>query len=411
MNAFENAMQQLHKATGAAKISEEDIEILKSPQKIIQVTFPVTLENGKIRYFNGYRVQYNDVKGPAKGGIRFHPDVDLDEVKALSFWMSIKNSVVNIPFGGGKGGVVINTKEHSRVELERVSRAFIRAIHKDIGPQVDIPAPDVYTNPQVMGWMMDEYEAIMGAYAPGIITGKPISLGGSRGRDVATAMGGYYVLKEAMNTYEMDPSKTSVVIQGFGNAGRNLASILYNNGYSVIAVSDSQAGMFNKKGLNIDDLIDHKSEKSTVKGFKDGKEISNQELLEIDCDVLVPAALENVITGKNAENIKARFILEVANGPLTSEADFILKGKNTVIIPDVLANAGGVVVSYFEWAQNNYGYYWFEEEVLQRLEARMVAAFRDIYQKSKAREMSMREAAFILAIQRIIQAAKDRGRI
>lgn len=411
MTAFENAMQQLHEAAKAAKISEEEIEILKSPQKIIQVTFPVTMENGKIRYFNGYRVQYNDVKGPAKGGIRFHPDVDLEEVKALSFWMSIKNSVVNIPFGGGKGGVVINPKEHSQIELESVSRAFIRSIHKDIGPEVDIPAPDVYTNPQIMGWMMDEYEAIRGEYAPGVITGKPISLGGSRGRDVATAMGGYYVLKEAINTFEMDPTKTRVVIQGFGNAGRNLARILFENNYKVIAVSDSQTGVFNKNGLKIDEIISHKVEKSTLKGFKGGKEISNEELLELDCEVLVPAALENVITSRNAENVKANIILELANGPLTSDADSILRTKDIRIIPDVLANAGGVIVSYFEWAQNNYGYYWFEEEVLQRLEARMVAAFKDIYEKSKAREISMREAAFILAIQRIIEAAKARGRI
>lgn len=411
MNAFENAMQQLHKAAKAAKISEDEIEILKAPQKIIQVTFPVRMENGKIRYFNGYRVQYNDVKGPAKGGIRFHPDVDLDEVTALSFWMSIKNSVVNIPFGGGKGGVVINPKEHSQIELEKVSRAFIRSIYRNIGPEVDIPAPDVYTNPQIMGWMMDEYESIRGEYAPGVITGKPISLGGSRGRDVATAMGGYYVLKEALNVYGMDPSKTKVVIQGFGNAGMNLAKILYENGYRVIAASDSQTGIFSKNGLKITEAIKHKQEKATLKGFGDCTEISNRDLLELDCDVLVPAALENVITGKNAENIKAKIILELANGPLTSEADFILKGRNIIVIPDVLANAGGVVVSYFEWAQNNYGYYWFEEEVLERLGARMVAAFKDIYEKAESREISMREAAFILAIQRIIEAAKARGRI
>lgn len=411
MNAFENAMQQLHKAAKAAKISEDEIEILKAPQKIIQVTFPVRMENGKIRYFKGYRVQYNDVKGPAKGGIRFHPDLDLDEVTALSFWMSIKNSVVNIPFGGGKGGIVINPKEHSQIELEKVSRAFIRSIYRNIGPEVDIPAPDVYTNPQIMGWMMDEYESIRGEYAPGVITGKPISLGGSRGRDIATAMGGYHVLKEALNVYGMDPSKTKVVIQGFGNAGMNLAKILYENGYRVIAASDSQTGIFSKNGLKITEAIKHKQEKSTLKGFGDCTEITNQDLLELDCDVLVPAAMENVITGKNAENIKAKIILELANGPLTSEADFILKGRNIIVIPDVLANAGGVVVSYFEWAQNNYGYYWFEEEVLERLGARMVAAFKDIYEKAESREISMREAAFILAIQRIIEAAKARGRI
>lgn len=411
MNAFNNAMQQLNKSAKAAGLKEEEIELFKAPQRIIDVTFPVRMDNGKIRYFRGYRVQYNDVRGPAKGGIRFHPEVDLDEVKALAFWMSIKNSVVNIPFGGGKGGVVINPRDHSQTELEKVSRAFIRAIHKNIGPAVDIPAPDVYTNPQIMGWMMDEYEAIMGKYIPAVITGKPVTLGGSRGRDIATAMGGYHVLKEAVGKYNMDPAKTKVVIQGFGNAGMNLASILNEHGYKVIAVSDSQTGVFNKNGLNIPDIVEHKKKKSTLKGFGDGTELSNKDLLELECDVLVPAALENVITGKNAENIKTSLILELANGPLTSEADFILRNNNITVIPDVLANAGGVVVSYFEWAQNNYGHYWFEDLVLKRLEARMTAAFQDIYSKSREKEISMREAAFIVAIERITEAARIRGRV
>ena len=411
MNAFQNAQEQLHNAAKAAQYTEDDIEILKAPQRIIQVTFPVRMENGKIRYFKGYRVQYNDVKGPTKGGVRFHPNVDLDEVTALAFWMSIKNSVVNIPFGGGKGGVVINPKEHSQVELESVSRAFIRAIHKNIGPETDIPAPDVYTNSQIMGWMMDEYESIRGEYAPGVITGKPISLGGSTGRDIATAMGGFYVLHEAMQTYEFDPSSSTVAIQGFGNAGMNLARILSENGYRVIAVSDSQTGVYRKDKLDITNVIDHKIAKSTLKGCKSCEEISNEELLELKCDILVPAALENVITDNNADKIKAKIILEIANGPLTTEADEILNKKGGIILPDVLCNSGGVVVSYFEWAQNNYGFYWHEEEVMERLKSWMVRAYREIQEKSKSREITLRDAAFVVAIQRIIEAAKARGRI
>lgn len=411
MNAFQNAQEQLHNAAKAAQYTEDDIEILKAPQRIIQVTFPVRMENGKIRYFKGYRVQYNDVKGPTKGGVRFHPNVDLDEVTALAFWMSIKNSVVNIPFGGGKGGVVINPKEHSQVELESVSRAFIRAIHKNIGPETDIPAPDVYTNSQIMGWMMDEYESIRGEYAPGVITGKPISLGGSTGRDIATAMGGFYVLHEAMQTYEFDPSSSTVAIQGFGNAGMNLARILSENGYRVIAVSDSQTGVYRKDKLDIINVIDHKITKSTLKGCKSCEEISNEELLELKCDILVPAALENVITDNNADKIKAKIILEIANGPLTTEADEILNKKGGIILPDVLCNSGGVVVSYFEWAQNNYGFYWHEEEVMERLKSWMVRAYREIQEKSKSREITLRDAAFVVAIQRIIEAAKARGRI
>jgi len=411
MNAFHNAQEQLRNAAKAARYTDDEIEILKAPQRIIQVTFPVRMGNGKIRYFKGYRVQYNDVKGPTKGGVRFHPDVDLDEVMALAFWMSIKNSVVNIPFGGGKGGVVINPKEHSPVELESVSRAFIRAIHKNIGPETDIPAPDVYTNSQVMGWMMDEYEAIRGEYAPGVITGKPLSIGGSAGRDIATAMGGFFVLHEAMQTYEMEPARSKVAIQGFGNAGMNLAKILFDNGYKVIAVSDSQTGIFDKDKLNIPEIINHKKEKSTLKGCKIGREISNEDLLELSCDILVPAALENVITEKNADNIMAKIILEIANGPLTTEADEILNNKGVKVLPDVLGNSGGVVVSYFEWAQNNYGFYWHEEEVMERLQSWMVRAYREIQEKSTAREINLRDAAFVVAIQRIIEAAKARGRI
>lgn len=411
MSSYKNALGHLEQAAKVAQLTEEEIEILKYPQRLLQVTFPVRMENGRIRYFKGYRVQYNDVKGPTKGGVRFHPDVDLDEVTALAFWMSIKNAVVNIPFGGGKGGIVINPKEHSLIELERVSRAFIKAIHRNIGPEIDIPAPDVYTNAQTMGWMMDEYESIAGRYSPGVITGKPLSIGGSTGRNVATAMGGYYVLAEAIEIYGIEAQKSTVVVQGFGNAGMNIARILYENGFKVIGISDSQSGLFNKKGLDIPQIIIHKEEKSTLKGYSGASEVTNSDLLELECDILIPAAIENVITGTNANDIKAKLVLELANGPLTSEADDILSSKDIVVIPDVLANAGGVVVSYFEWAQNNYGYYWFEDEVLQRLRERMVASYRAIEEKSRAREISLRSAAYALSIQRIVEAAKARGRV
>ncbi len=411
MNAFQNALQQLHRAAKAGGISEEDIEILKAPQTIIQVTFPVRMENRKIKYIRGYRVQYNNVKGPTKGGIRFHPNVDLDEVTALAFWMSIKNAVVNIPFGGGKGGVVINPKEHSEIELERISRAFIKAIYKNIGPKTDIPAPDVYTDSQTMGWMMDEYEALRGEYAPGIITGKPVSIGGSRGREVATAMGGFFILQEAVKTYKINPKKAKIVIQGFGNVGANIAKILYEQGYTVIAVSDSKCGIYNENGLDIPAVMEHKNKKSTLKGYKEGEEITNEQLLELKCDILIPAALEEVINKNNAPNVKAKLILELANGPLTTDADEILRKKGTVIIPDVVGNAGGVVVSYFEWAQNNYGLYWHEEEIFNRLQTWMSTAYQEVQNKSELREASLRDAAFILAIERIIEAAKARGRV
>lgn len=410
MNAFENAQKQLLNSIKAANIKEEDIEFLKNPKKIIQTSFPVKLDNGKIKYFQGYRVQFNDARGPTKGGIRFHPQVDLHEVKALAFWMTIKNAVVNVPYGGGKGGVEIQPSAFSEAELEKVSRGFIRALHKDLGPQIDVPAPDVYTTPQIMAWMLDEYETIKGHHAPGLITGKPLALGGSEGRGYSTAQGGAYVLKEYINLIGANPAETRVAIQGFGNAGMHMARILFSWGYKIIAVSDSRFGIYAEEGLDIEKVIAHKEKIRSLGGFG-VKEITNAELLELDTDVLVPAALENTITKDNAENVKAKVILELANGPTTPEADEILESKDIVVLPDVLANAGGVAVSYFEWVQNNYGYYWTEEEVLDKLEKKMVKSFNEIHFIVKELDTSYRNAAFILAVRRIIEAAKLRGNV
>lgn len=406
MNAFENAQKQLMNAAKAGDIPEKNIEFLKSPKRALHVSFPVRLDNGEIKYFKGYRIQFNDSRGPTKGGIRFHPQVEESEVKALSFWMTIKNAVVNVPYGGGKGGVEINPKDYSETELERVSRGFIRAIHQIIGPQIDVPAPDVYTNPQTMAWMMDEFETITGKHQPGVITGKPISLGGSQGRGYSTAMGGAYVLKEAIN--ELAIEKPSVVIQGFGNAGMHMARILSDWNYKIIAISDSKGAIHNPEGIDVQKAIEFKQENRTIKDF-DGVNISNEDLLELETDVLVPAALENQINKDNANNIKAKIIVELANGPTTPEADEILKENNVMVIPDVLANAGGVAVSYFEWVQNNYGYYWTEEEVLKKLEKIMIDSFNAIETIAKKKNTSHRNAAFILALERIIESAKLRG--
>ncbi|MBN1274766.1 Glu/Leu/Phe/Val dehydrogenase [Candidatus Woesearchaeota archaeon] len=408
MDSFSNAMTQLETAAKAGGIPPEELSFLREPKRTIEVNYPVRMDDGKIKHFKGYRIQYNDVRGPAKGGIRFHPKVDLAEVKALSFWMTIKNAVIGIPYGGGKGGVAINPKQHSRAELERVSRGFIKAIHELIGPTKDIPAPDVYTDQQVMAWMLDEYEAITGEHLPGTITGKPISLGGSQGRAYSTAMGGAYVLKEAAELLDIDPLKATVAVQGFGNAGMHMARILSRWGYKVIAISDSTTGIYQEKGIDIERAAKHKQEKGTLRGLG-GKEITNEELLTLKADILIPAALENQITKTNAKDIKATAIVELANGPTTPEADAILARNGITLIPDVLANAGGVAVSYFEWVQNNQGYYWEEQEVLDKLEQVMTRGFKDVHALVKELDVTYREAAYILAARRLMDAAAARG--
>lgn len=398
MNPFENAMKQLEKAAKIGKI--ENYEFLKKEKNIINVEFPVKMDDNNEKKFQGYRIQYNNDRGPFKGGIRYHPQVDLDKVKALAFWMAMKCAVVNIPYGGGKGGVTVNPKKLSENELENLSRAYIRAIHKHIGPNKDIPAPDVYTTPQIMAWMLDEYEKIRGGHFPGVITGKPIELGGSLGRNYATAIGGAYILKEIKDM-------ESIVIQGFGNAGQNMAQILYGWGYKIIAVSDSSGGTYNEKGLHIGKLIEHKKKTRSVRSF--AKDLTNSELLELKTDVLVLAALENQVTKENAGRVKAGVIIELANGPTTPEADEILFKKDVTLVPDILANAGGVTVSYFEWVQNSQGYYWKEKEVNEKLKEIMLTAYKDVKETAKEYKCDYRTAAFILATKRIVKAHELRG--
>ncbi|MBT3720584.1 Glu/Leu/Phe/Val dehydrogenase [archaeon] len=409
MAVFDNVKKQLDKVQKITQMSENEIDYLKRPRRVLEVNFPVKMDSGEIKYFTGYRVQFNNARGPTKGGIRFHPQVDLSEVKSLAFWMALKTSVVDIPYGGGKGGIIVNPKELSKGELERLSRAFIRAIHEFVGPTIDIPAPDVYTTPQIMAWMLDEYEKIKGEHLPGLITGKPLELGGSKGRGTATAQGGAYCLREYLELQNKKPSQTTVAIQGFGNAGSFMAKILDSWGYKIVAVSDSKTGIYNESGLDVPKLLKHKTDTRSVSGF--AKEISNEELLSLGVDVLVPAALENQITKENASSIKAKVIVELANGPITPEADTILEQNNLVVIPDILANAGGVTVSYFEWVQNLYGYYWTEEEVLEKLEKIMVKSFNEVYKTSKDHNTSLRNGAYILAIKRIIDAERLRGNI
>jgi len=408
MNPFENAQKQLHNALDAAGLQEKDVEFLKFPKRAVHVSFPVKLDNGTVKFFQGFRILYNDTRGPGKGGIRFHPQVDEHEVKALSFWMTIKNSVVDIPLGGGKGGVIINPKDHSESELERVSRGFIRALHQVLGPQQDVPAPDVYTTPQIMSWMLDEYETIISKHAPGLITGKPLELGGSQARGYSTAMGGAYVLKEVAELFDYDPVKTSVVIQGFGNAGMHMARILSGWNYKIIGISDSSVALHDDNGIDITKAMAYKAANRSLKGFGP-KEISNAELLALKADILVPAALESVITKENADTINSKVIIELANGPITPDGDEILEKNGVVVIPDVLANAGGVIVSYFEWVQNNQGFYWAEKEILDKLETIMVNSFKDIHALVKEKDVSYRVAAFALAVQRLVKANKLRG--
>ena len=410
-NPFENAQKQLAKAAKIINLDQNTLNILNQPERILEVNIPVKMDSGEIKVFQGFRSQHNTIRGPAKGGIRFHPNVSRDEVKALSMWMTWKCAAVDIPYGGGKGGVIVNPKELSEKELEQLSRGFIEAIRPIIGPHKDIPAPDVYTNPKIMAWMMDEYSKLEGFHNPGVITGKPIEVGGSQGRGFATAQGGFYILKEAMLKLNKKPEDSTVAVQGFGNAGSLLAKILSKEGYKVVAVSDSKGAIFSEQPLDIEKVAIYKQKKGSVQGFSNTKNITNQELLTLNVDILVPAALENQITNENAENIKAKIILELANGPTTPEADEILNKKGVFIIPDILANAGGVAVSYFEWVQNLMNYYWGEEEILNKLEIIMKKAFDSAYNISKEYSTDMRMATYIVAVNRVASAMKHRGKI
>ena len=421
---FTDASRRLNRALKYVTISDDAAERLKAPKASLKVSIPVRMDDGSLRVFEGYRVHYDDTRGPTKGGIRFHPQVNLDEVQSLAFWMTFKCAALNLPFGGAKGGITLNPKELSKAELERLSRGYIDAIANFIGPDTDIPAPDVYTNPMIMGWMMDQYSIIQQRRSPAVITGKPVALGGSLGRATATGTGAFYVLEaimaqlSAQGTKEAELTSKTVAVQGFGNAGSVVARHLFDAGYTVVAVSDSRGGIYTPHGLDIPSIQKFKADTRSVQAvYCDGsvcslvehKVITNDELLKLDVDILIPAALENQITAANANEIQARYIFEVANGPISADADDVLDAKGITVFPDILVNAGGVTVSYFEWVQNRSGLYWSIEEVNQRLKQKMVDAAEPILQIAQTHQTSMRTAAYIHALTSLGAAMDARG--
>jgi len=409
-NPFKNAQRQLDTAAQILKLEPAIHQALREPMRIYEVNFPVRMDNGEVKVFKGFRVQYNDARGPCKGGIRFHPDENLDTVKALAAWMTWKTACVNIPLGGGKGGVICNTKFLSISELERLSRAYIDQVARLIGPTRDVPAPDVYTTPQIMAWMLDEYEKIDQQHLPGVITGKPIALGGSEGRGDATAMGAVYTIREAAKALGLKLKDAKVAVQGFGNAGSFVASILSSKmGCKIVAVSDSKGGIFNPSGIDVKKVLAHKKTSNTVTTMEGMKVISNEELLELDVDVLCPSALENQITSRNAGRVKAKLVAELANGPTTPDADPVLFKNGIYLIPDFLCNAGGVTVSYFEQVQNTYNYYWEEKEVYEKLDKIMTKAFQDVHAISKEHGVNNRIGAYLVAVRRVAEAMRLRG--
>jgi glutamate dehydrogenase (NAD(P)+) len=409
-NPFEIAQAQLDKAASKLGLDPAIHATLREPLRELHVSLPVKMDDGSVKVFKGFRVQYNDARGPNKGGIRFHPEETIDTVRALAAWMTWKCAVVDIPLGGGKGGVICNPKEMSDMELERLSRAYIDQVGRILGPEKDVPAPDVYTTPQIMAWMMDEFSKITGYNSPGVITGKPLALGGSEGRGDATARGGAYTVREAAKHLNIDLSKATVAIQGFGNAGQYAATLFASIlGCKIIAVSDTKGGIYSEDGIDPEAVVRHKMSTGSVVGFPGTRPVSNEDLLELSCDVLVPAALEGVITGENAGKVRAKIICELANGPTTPEADDILYKNNVFVIPDFLANAGGVTVSYFEWVQNVTNFYWEEEDVHMKLDKKMTRAFKDVLTMSLDYKVDMRTAAYMVSIQRVAEAMKLRG--
>lgn len=410
LNPFEVAQEQLDACAKIMQLDSDVHAILRVPMRELHVSLPVRMDDRSIKVFQGFRVQYNDARGPGKGGIRFHPDETIDTVRALAAWMTWKCALLDLPLGGAKGGVVCNPKEMSQSELEGLSRAYIRAIYQFIGPDKDIPAPDVYTNPQTMAWMMDEYSKIAGKNQFGVITGKPLNLGGSAGRGDATARGGMYTIREAARTLGIDLSKATIAVHGYGNAGYHaarLSSELF--GSKIVAVCDSKGGVCCKTGIDPDAANVYKSQTGSVCDFPRMERISREELLELNVDILIPAALENVITAKNAPNIKAKIIAELANGPTTPQADDILHRRGVHLIPDFLCNAGGVTVSYFEMVQNFYMYYWSEKEVYERLDKKMTVAYHSVLNTSKKYNINMRQAAYVIAVERVVKAMRLRG--
>jgi len=413
-DVFADALSRLDAAARHADVHPETLARLRLPKQFLEVTIPVRMDDGSLRLFTGYRCRHDDTRGPAKGGIRFHQDVTPSEVRALAFWMTFKCAAVGLPFGGGKGGVVVDPSTLSIAELERLSRGYLRAIARNIGPDIDVPAPDVNTTSLIMAWMADEYAHITGQRLPAVITGKPVAVGGSLGRDDATARGGYYILKELETRlgWDTQPAPRTVAIHGFGNAGENMAKLIHQDpGYRVIAVSDHRGGLHNPAGLDIALLSAHKAKTGHLLPCEQcnpgTRKITNAELLELRADLLVPAAIENVITAANADRVRANAILELANGPTTPEADAVLNRKGVPVVPDILANAGGVTVSYFEWTQNRSGFYWPIEEVHQRLEAAMRREFTAIYEIAQAKSLDLRTAAYVHALLRLATALES----
>lgn len=418
-STFADALNRLDRAGKIADADPEVLERLRHPRSIFQTSIPVRRDDGSLEMFPAYRVQHDNTRGPTKGGIRFHPEVDLDEVQALAFWMTCKCAVVGIPYGGAKGGVSVDPKSLSPLELERLSRGFVQRMADVIGPDRDIPAPDVYTNARIMGWMMDEYSKLQRRHSPAVITGKPIALGGSRGRESATGRGAYLCIRELARKRGWNPETITVAIQGFGNAGQHVGQLLHDDGYKIVAVSDSKGGIHRPEGFDLPSIIQTKNQSRQLKAVYcegsvcqevDARAISNEELLELEVDLLIPAALGDVITADNASRIAADVIVEVANGPLTSEADQIIAERDgTLVLPDILANAGGVTVSYFEWVQNREGFYWDEDEVHRRLEGIMTQSFHEVYDTMEREQIDMRTAAYVVALRRIGEAVEAGG--
>jgi len=415
---FADASLRLEKALQYVTISEDASERLKYPKASLSVSIPVRMDDGSLKIFQGYRVRYDDTRGPGKGGVRYHPAVSLDEVQSLAFWMTFKCALLNLPFGGAKGGITVNPKQLSKAELERLSRGYIEAIADFIGPDVDILAPDVYTNEMILGWMMDQYSIIRRRISPGVVTGKPLTMGGSQGRDTATATGAFYVLNSVLPQFNQKPEITTVAVQGFGNAGAEIAHLLAKSGYKVVAVSDSQGGIYSPHGLDIASIREYKRKNLSIQGvychdtvcnIVEHDNITNEQLLTLDVDVLIPAALEKQITVENAHEIQAKFIFEVANGPMTSEADKILEAKGIHVFPDILVNAGGVTVSYLEWVQNRNGLYWSLKEVQERLKERMIEETGAVWGIHQELGVSFRTCAYIHGLNRLNQAMSAKG--
>lgn len=408
LNLLTSTQIVIHDALKRLGFTDNSFEILKEPIRMLNVRIPVRMDDGSVKVFTGYRAQHNDSVGPTIGGVRFHPKINEDEIKALSMWMSLKCGIADLPFGGGKGGILCNPRTLSLGELERLSRGYVRSISQVVGPTKDIPAPDMYTNSQIMAWMMDEYSRLRKFDSPGFITGKPLLLGGSEGREEAGALGVAICIEEAVKIKGLSIKGCRVIVQGFGNAGSYIAKFMHQSGAIVVGISDVYGALYDPDGLNIEYLLQRRDSFGTVTSLFDGT-ITNEELLEQECDILVPAATSNQITAKNAPSIKAKIVVEAANGPTTREATRILSEGGVLLVPDVLAGAGGVTVSYFEWVQNKQGYYWDEKEVADKLREKMVSAFQQIYTISKKHNVNLRVAAYMVGVRKLVEASEFRG--